>query len=180
MADIFISYSKAYRALTETLAKELEASGHTVWWDTSLVSGESFRDVIVRELDAAKAALVIWSPASVTSDWVISEATRAKAQGKLIPVRSADLSHDDIPPPFDVLHTDLVDDIARIEKAVTKLGVEDKPGAAPIKPRGARKASGGSGSAWRWAALVVLLLVAGGGGAGYFALQRKDVCTASD
>jgi TIR domain len=114
MADIFISYSKPDRALTEGLAKDLEARGHSVWWDTSLLSGETFREVILRELDAAKAAIVIWPPASVTSDWVISEATRARTQRKLITVRAAKLAPAHIPPPFDVLHCDVVDGRERI------------------------------------------------------------------
>ncbi len=118
MADIFISYSKAYRALTEALAKDLEARGHTVWWDTSLLSGETFRTVILRELDAAKAVIVIWSPASVKSDWVVSEATRAKQQGKLITVLGGGATHADIPPPFDVLHADDVEDRAQLLKAI--------------------------------------------------------------
>jgi hypothetical protein len=45
MADIFISYSKESRSETERLARELQAKGFTVWWDTRLVAGESFRDL---------------------------------------------------------------------------------------------------------------------------------------
>jgi hypothetical protein len=122
MADIFISYSRDYRALTEALAEHLQARGYTVWWDTSLLLGQPFHEEIRRELDAAKVAIVIWSPAAVKSDWVISEARRAREQGKLITVRSADLNLGDIPPPFDVLHTDLVDDIERVDAAIAKLG----------------------------------------------------------
>ncbi|MGO9460047.1 MAG: toll/interleukin-1 receptor domain-containing protein [Rhodomicrobium sp.] len=178
MADIFISYSKAYRALTEALAKELEARGHSVWWDTSLVSGETFREVILRELDAAKGAIVIWSPASVTSDWVVSEATRAKAQGKLIPVRSADLPHGEIPPPFDVLHTDRVDDLDRIEAAIAKLGVPANPGATPAKPRNKIRPKTSGEIGWRWLATAIVLVAIAG--VGYFALKKKDVCTDTD
>jgi hypothetical protein len=38
MADIFISYAKAARPVTEQLASELQAKGFTVWWDSALVS----------------------------------------------------------------------------------------------------------------------------------------------
>jgi len=54
MADIFISYSKSSRSQTEQLAKELQAQGLTVWWDTSLVPGDSFRNVILSELEQSR------------------------------------------------------------------------------------------------------------------------------
>ncbi len=54
---------------------------------------------------------------------MVSEATRAKAQGKLITVRTADLDYGSIPPPFDVLHTDVVD-AGRVEAAIAKLASE--------------------------------------------------------
>jgi TIR domain-containing protein len=59
MADIFISYSKASRAQTEELAKYSQAHGLTVWWDTSLVPCDSFRNVILSELQQARAAIVM-------------------------------------------------------------------------------------------------------------------------
>jgi TIR domain-containing protein len=73
MADVFISYSKPHAAITRKLADELEAKGLSVWWDTDLLAGETFRDRIVEELKACKAAIVIWTPQSVKSAYVISE-----------------------------------------------------------------------------------------------------------
>ena len=78
MADVFISYSRSHREFTRTLAKELEDKGITVWWDTDLIAGESFRERIIQELKACKAAIVIWTPDSVHSDYVLSEAERAR------------------------------------------------------------------------------------------------------
>jgi len=132
LADIFISYSKIDRQLVEQLAHELLAKGFTVWWDTALVSGESFREVIVRQLKEARAVIVVWTPSSVTSEWVISEADRGRYRGILIPVRTEDLSVHDIPPPFDVRHMDLVTNQAAILAALAKLGVA--PAATPPKP----------------------------------------------
>jgi hypothetical protein len=106
VADIFISYSKAHRSVTEELARDLETLGFSVWWDTALILGDSFRDVILSELAQARAAIVIWTASSVKSDWVISEANRARTRKILIPVREASLNPDDIPPPFDVLYTE--------------------------------------------------------------------------
>ena len=176
MADIFISYSKAHRPLTEALVADLEARGYTVWWDTSLVSGETFREVILRELNAARAAIVIWSPASVQSDWVISEATRAKAQGKLITVRSAKVAPADIPPPFDVLHCDLIDNRERIYAALAKFGV--LPFAGSGAPKAEARPASPRPKPWLWlgAAVVSLAAVA----AVYFGTQKPPACTAAD
>jgi TolB-like protein/Tfp pilus assembly protein PilF len=123
MADIFISYSKGYQAQTEQLAKELRAKGFSVWYDTSLVPGDSFRDVIISELAQARAAIVIWNAASVKSEWVCSEASRARARRILIPVRTDDIRSHDIPPPFDSLHTELLSNGPAIDAALAKLGV---------------------------------------------------------
>jgi adenylate cyclase len=123
MADIFISYSKGSKAQTQQLADELRAKGFTVWYDTSLVPGDSFRNVITSELAQARAAIVIWTAASVKSDWVCAEASRARARGILIPVRVDDVRSHDIPLPFDSLHTELLSNRPAIDAALAKLGV---------------------------------------------------------
>ena len=73
MADVFISYSKSHAVVTQRLARELEGLGLSVWWDTELVAGESYRLRIQQEINAARAAIVIWTPQSVQSEFVISE-----------------------------------------------------------------------------------------------------------
>lgn len=57
-----------------------------VWWDAALRSGETFDEVIEKELRAAKAVVVLWSPRSVASRWVRAEATLADRFNKLVPV----------------------------------------------------------------------------------------------
>jgi hypothetical protein len=123
VADVFISYSKQRRAETVTLAADLQQQGFSVWWDTDLSPGEKFRDVINAELARARAVIVIWSPPSVKSDWVISEAARAHRRGIMIGVCTPDLHTDEIPPPFDVLHTELVTKRAAIVGALAKMGI---------------------------------------------------------
>ena len=49
-------------------------------------SGETFDEVIERNLRAAKAVVVLWSPRSVASRWVRAEATQADRANKLVPV----------------------------------------------------------------------------------------------
>ena len=84
--DVLISYSHTERSLAETLAQSLRAQGIDVWWDDSLVSGEDYGARINERLDSAKAVIVIWSPASVKSDWVRDEAERALTANKLVSV----------------------------------------------------------------------------------------------
>src|SRR5215468_2690940 len=106
MADIFISYSKPDRDNVVMLAAYLESEGWTVWWDTNLAAGDVFRDEIIRELAAARAVIVLWTQTSIKSDFVRAEAGRAKADGKLIPVKERDVAYGDIPLPFGEMHTE--------------------------------------------------------------------------
>ena len=118
MADIFISYAKADRPLALKLVAMLEAEGWEVWWDTSLSIGDDFPNEIMTQLGRARAVIVIWTDASIKSDWVRSEAGRAQADRKLIPVKLAHLTYKDLPPPFDVLHTENVSEDNKIRAAV--------------------------------------------------------------
>jgi hypothetical protein len=118
MADVFISYAKSDRPLALKLAAMLEAEGWKVWWDTSLTIGDDFRNEIMSQLGRARAVVVIWTDASIKSDWVRSEAGRAQADRKLIPVKLEHLTYKDLPPPFDVLHTENVDQENKIKAAI--------------------------------------------------------------
>jgi len=106
MSDIFISYSKADHALALKLSAFLEAEGWSVWWDKSLAAADLYRDEIMKQLAAARAVITIWTENSVKSDWVRAEAGRAKAEGKLIPVKTPDVAYADIPLPFGEMHTE--------------------------------------------------------------------------
>jgi len=108
MPDIFISYSKADHALALKLSAFLEAEGWSVWWDKSLAAADLYRDEIMKQLAAARAVITIWTENSVKSDWVRAEAGRAKAGGKLIPVKTAEVAYGDIPLPFGEMHTENV------------------------------------------------------------------------
>lgn len=84
--DIFISYSREERAAARHFAECFAREGLRVWWDAVLHSGETFDEVIEKELRAAKAVIVLWSPRSVASRWVRAEATLADRGNKLVPV----------------------------------------------------------------------------------------------
>jgi hypothetical protein len=66
-------------------ADALAEDGFSVWWDASLHSGETFDEVIERNLREAGAVVVLWSPRSVASRWVRAEATLADRRNKLVP-----------------------------------------------------------------------------------------------
>lgn len=83
--DIFISYASEDRDEAERLAGELTARGWSVWWDREIVPGNHFSEVIEEALSRARCAIVLWSPASVQSDWVQTEASEARSRDILVP-----------------------------------------------------------------------------------------------
>lgn len=100
--DIFISYSREDRPTARLFADKLGEEGFAVWWDAALHSGETFDEVIERNLRAAKAVVVLWSPRSVASRWVRAEATLADRRGVFAP---AIIEPCDRPIIFELTHT---------------------------------------------------------------------------
>jgi len=84
--DIFLSYSRQDLAIAGKMAAALKAAGHNVWWDQALKSGEFYDQVTETALREARLVVVLWSKASVASNWVRSEATVALQRGALAPV----------------------------------------------------------------------------------------------
>ncbi len=100
--DIFLSYARHDRASARIFAESFAAEGFKVWWDASLHSGETFDEVIEQNLRDSKAVVVLWSPRSVASRWVRSEATLADRRHKLVP---AIIEPCDRPIAFELTHT---------------------------------------------------------------------------
>ncbi len=86
MNDIFISYAREDKPQARRLALALEERGWRVWWDAEIPPGETWDEVIERELTAAKAVIVLWSATSVKKRWVKTEASLALDANKLLPV----------------------------------------------------------------------------------------------
>ena len=96
MADIFISYAREDTETAERLAVTLEKRGWSVFWDQQIRTGESFPDVIAKELEAAHCVIVLWSRAAYKSDWVLDEAGVGRRRKILAPA----LIEPDIEPPL--------------------------------------------------------------------------------
>ena len=86
LADIFLSYARADQARIEPIAAALEQAGYSVWWDRHIEGGSQFSKDIEKQIEEARAVIVIWSAASVESEWVRDEAAIARDADKLVPV----------------------------------------------------------------------------------------------
>jgi hypothetical protein len=87
MTDIFISYSAKDAPIANDLAMALRTEGYSVWWDRRLAAGDNFAELIEQRLAAASAVLVLWTPDSIDSSWVREEASYAREQNKLLPIK---------------------------------------------------------------------------------------------
>jgi TolB-like protein/tetratricopeptide (TPR) repeat protein len=84
--QVFISYARPDKRRVGKLVEALRKSGFTPWWDDDIPPGAGWEETIERALAAADAVLVCWSPASVASENVRSEARRARSMGRLVQV----------------------------------------------------------------------------------------------
>jgi adenylate cyclase len=98
MSDIFISYARSTAAKAQQVADALRALGYGVWRDDELPAHRAYADVIRERLQAAKAVVVIWSSEAANSEWVRSEAERARADHKLVQLT---VDGAELPMPFD-------------------------------------------------------------------------------
>jgi hypothetical protein len=105
MSEIFISYATVDGALARQLAGFLQEKGYSVWWDRELEAGVQFYSKLAKALAECKAAIVIWTAASIESRWVLGEADAAASANKLIPVRADALLERELPIGFRALHT---------------------------------------------------------------------------
>jgi formylglycine-generating enzyme required for sulfatase activity len=86
MADIFISYARQDLDWVSKLAAHLAAAGWSVWWDSKIPAGRTFRQVIDEALEAARCVVVVWSEKALASDWVLEEADEGRKRRILVPV----------------------------------------------------------------------------------------------
>src|SRR5262249_12354249 len=86
MADVFVSYKKEDQQLADGVVAGLRADGFSVWWDDGLTPKTAWDAELEREIAAASTVVVLWTPRSVNSDWVRTEAHYGLDRGKLVPV----------------------------------------------------------------------------------------------
>jgi len=97
MADVFVSYARTTVEQALQMTEALRALGYSVWIDEQLPAHRNYSHVIERELNEAKAVLVLWSAEAARSDWVMDEAEHAREQHKLVQVS---LDKTRLPMPF--------------------------------------------------------------------------------
>jgi adenylate cyclase len=98
MSEIVISYARSTAAQAHAVAEALRALGYDVWRDDQLPAHRSYSEVIEERLKSAAAVVVIWSADAAKSEWVQSEADRARSDRKLVQLR---LDAAPLPMPFD-------------------------------------------------------------------------------
>jgi predicted component of type VI protein secretion system len=146
--DIFISYCRQDRPSARLFAEAFVEEGFNVWWDAVMHSGETFDEVIERNLRASKAVVVLWSPRSVASRWVRAEATQADRANKLVPVIIEPCERPII---FELTHTadlpewkgdrsdpswqSLVNDLRRLIGPAKEKAAEESIAAATVPPQ---------------------------------------------
>jgi hypothetical protein len=127
-AQVFISYAQHDRAIAQSLAAFLAEKGIASWWDREILSGEDFTCAIETALRAAQAAIVIWSDASISKEYVRNEATYARNQDKLVTVHVPAFDKEKIPIGFMLRQTECVDDRQRLLQALGRFGIHSRAG----------------------------------------------------
>ena len=140
--SIFVSYARADYGIAKELASFLTTRGYDVWWDARLAGNDEFRDTIQKQLDKAAAVIVIWSPSSAATRFVLQEADAGLHHRKLIATRVRGFDTRQVPLGFREQHTAYVDEREKIVAALVSMGTlplrRPPAPAAPSTPVGGR------------------------------------------
>jgi hypothetical protein len=103
---VFISFKSEEREAARLLKEALEKAGFPIFWAPEIQTGKDWHVELDRAVTMAGCVVVLWSKASMASDWVRHEASQAMARGVYLPAR---LEPMEILPPFNRLQaTDLM------------------------------------------------------------------------
>src|SRR5688500_9374777 len=94
-ATLFVSYARSDASRADRIIAALQKHRYEVWWDAKLEGGSAFADSIADALQRADVVIVLWSKASLSSDWVRDEAAVGRDRKRLVP-----LSLDGTEPPL--------------------------------------------------------------------------------
>lgn len=86
MSDVFLSYASEDRDRAGEIASLFRGRGWSVWWDRTIPPGRTYDQVIEEALDASRCVVVLWTQASVRSEWVKNEADEGARRAILVPV----------------------------------------------------------------------------------------------
>lgn len=137
--QVFLSYAREDRADASGLSRVLKSLGYEVWWDHQLLPSENFRAAIRAQLDKADCVIVLWTEASVNSQWVIDEAERAAQAGKLVPIAIGALEPEDIPIGLNRQHLIIMPDGSAAAEDTFKRQLVEAMAVSPNRRRGAAK-----------------------------------------
>ncbi|MEL7464221.1 MAG: toll/interleukin-1 receptor domain-containing protein [Pseudomonadota bacterium] len=90
--DVFISYKREERQLADILEDALVSKGYRVVSDSHIGPSQDFGDAIDGMIRSAKCVLVVWTSASMASQWVKSEALLASQLGTYLGILAEPVS----------------------------------------------------------------------------------------
>lgn len=103
---VFVSYAHEDDERVRRIVEYLTSRGIPVWWDDLLNPGDPWGQVLRQKLDCAACVVVVWSRASVRSEFVESEARAAldhgARSGRVVPVLLDKEARTRIPLPFNI------------------------------------------------------------------------------
>ena len=100
MARIFISYNRESKAIAITLAADLDALGHTAWFDQEIIGGRVWWDQILAQVRECDVFVVVLNPETLDSVACKSEYGYAADLGKsILPVLVSEQVSTDLLPP---------------------------------------------------------------------------------
>ncbi|MEO7244824.1 MAG: toll/interleukin-1 receptor domain-containing protein [Rubrivivax sp.] len=101
---VFLSYAREDAVAAQSLVDWLRRHQCQVFWDQDMAPGIDWAEMLTLELDAAQCLIVLWTSASVQSQWVRNEADAALHLGKLWP-----LLLEPVAPPLAFRHLNAID-----------------------------------------------------------------------
>lgn len=98
--------------------------------------GQSYPLAITNALNSAKRTIVLWSPTSAKSSWVLAEAEKSRVDNKLLPLLLEDC---ELPLPHNIIHAHKITRLETdLEIILSSLGAVEAPGATTGHMRIAR------------------------------------------
>lgn len=142
---LFLSYAHADEARARRLKGALEEAGYNVWWDALIEGGTAYAKTINHALETADVIIVMWSAASVESDWVRDEAALGRDRHRLVP-----LSLDRVKPPLGFRQYQFINfrrwrgrrdgpEFVALERAIATAAGQAAPERAARRPRISRR-----------------------------------------